>query len=802
MSGSAPRIDLIEGSSAIAGALASAAGVTTLVSPTKISVPYTTIVNRASIPDLANDAGVSFGVNRIMVQSIYQLQDEFGPNGEPVFAAVNDERGMMRFVGGWNSQTDYGSYIYSLNTNDYVEITFYGTGLNALIRTPQAALSSMTYSVDGNTATSWTPISGTPSSVLSTRNYAQNSVAPVVSGLSLGIHTVLIKITSGGTYYLEFFGFEILNTSSTTSLTVKPGSAIGSQKNTLSALTTTPYNSGFESGALGTKGGRVLAYLKSDGTIGKAVTPTDASAAYLASASHTNEEVIRRYHWREFGAGRSDDFSGNITSGSSLAFTLDDGTTTLVGSLSAPVNNSGSISNSGNISIVTNGGFLTLTFVGTGLDLLMYDSVSGGNDSYTYQIDGGTATAWPNTSGSTSTRTQKIVSGLPYGTHTFKINRVAAVTWSPCIQAFIVYGPKKPTLPTGAVELADYNVMADFTPNTTVGVLYISQGVLRKAPIREVVYVDSANAGNAWGYGGGALSVIPSIECAFQLDTNRNAAYCEYTFFGTGFELKTGIYTNNSNSISVSLNGTSLNSSYPGAASINVGTIGTGMTYGAASGSSFLLSTVASNVLNVNGVAAISGCTFRVWNLPLGKYTLRFTNNNNPNYLPIDALDIITPVHSAKSNLLGDLQNTLPVGSQSLSDSRKFSTSQLGPQKAWAQAVAISSPTTNVTTLVPLPYMSITLRTSGGRVRAFFNGTTFNNTLAQTVQTVIFVDGSQASSFSAPQEAVASYNVTNVNSWTGVLSAGVHKFDVYWAASSSGTATGVQSTLNFIVEEV
>jgi hypothetical protein len=99
-----------------------------------ISVPATTIVGRAKIPDLANDFRASFGVERIPVQSIYQLQNEFGPNGEIVWAAVNDDRGLIRFVGGgWGLLNDSsgvrpGSFV----ATDYLEITFYGTGLNIL----------------------------------------------------------------------------------------------------------------------------------------------------------------------------------------------------------------------------------------------------------------------------------------------------------------------------------------------------------------------------------------------------------------------------------------------------------------------------------------------------------------------------------------------------------------------------------------------------------------------------------------------------------------------------------------------
>jgi hypothetical protein len=57
------------------------------------------IIGRASIPDIANDFRASLGIERIPVQQIMLLQNEFGPNGEPVYGALNDTRGLIRFVG-------------------------------------------------------------------------------------------------------------------------------------------------------------------------------------------------------------------------------------------------------------------------------------------------------------------------------------------------------------------------------------------------------------------------------------------------------------------------------------------------------------------------------------------------------------------------------------------------------------------------------------------------------------------------------------------------------------------------------
>ena len=82
-------------------------------------------------------------------------------------------------------------------------------------------------------------------------------------------------------------------------------------------------------------------------------------------------------------------------------------------------------------------------------------------DSHAVTIDGASA-------GNITTATSgailnaKICSGLPYGTHIVKVLRSAAVNGSMLFSSFKVYQPKKPTLPAGAIELADYNLMADY----------------------------------------------------------------------------------------------------------------------------------------------------------------------------------------------------------------------------------------------------------------------------------------------------------------------------------------------------
>jgi hypothetical protein len=749
-----------------------------------ISVPATAIVNRAKIPDLANDLRPSMGVERIMTQSIYQLQNEFGPNGETVSAAVNDDRGLIRFVGSWIlDNTGAGSGQSSQLSTDYAEITFFGTALNILVRSYSYAPDARV-SVDGGAEGSNIFGGVTLSSVLNSRNYAAQTVLPIASGLTLGLHTV--KIRANGN--LQIQGFEVINASA--SINVNPGSGyINGQKYSSLAAQSLSYNSGFESGTLGTRGGHVVVYQKADGTIGKAVQPVNASTAFLASADHTNEEVARTYNWREFGAGRSDDFSGNINTGN-YAFVLDDGTTSLIGSSIAQT----TVSNTSLFVINASGGFFTFSFVGTGLDLIRIDQNNTTIDQSTVYVDGvsvGTLTG----AASTQARRQKIVSGLPYGTHTVKITRDAAAAVTLGISQFVTYQPKKPIVPPGAIELADYNIMANYvTTSNSAGSNggYVSQGTLRKNIVmREATYTGT------WNIGG---SVNATYDAGNSIFSSTSGSSVQYTFVGTGFDFR-HITAASYGSLNVSINGTALNSSFPNASSITVGTYGNGTYGGKAANTSGLLNAISNNTLTTSGATTYGSGLF-VTGLSLGVYTVSITKADAAN-TEIQFFDIITPVHSAKSALYADIQNTLSVGSCAMSDNRKTTMikDSLPAQKAWAQAVGvISSPTTGSGTAVPCPDLSCVVKTKSGAIKVSYNVQVTNSVSTASVGCQVYIDGMPYGTIRYGTSPSANIGSNSSDSFLVPVSDGFHKVDIYWLVDT-GTGTALGTRRNLVVEE-
>jgi hypothetical protein len=622
------------------------AGFEDFVVPSYEDAPFTTIQNRAKV---TRSLKAIAGVERVMVRGINRLQNEFGPNGEQVWEADSKDS-RIRFVGGWsNSSTANGSsaFITSGTSGEYVEVTFYGTGLNILEfnGTSRGFVASIDGGVEGSS------ILPDTSTVLNSRNYSPNVVYPVTSGLTLGWHTARIRRSTSG-WSSAIYGFEILN--QRTDLAVYSGAGISQGSFTgLSALSTSAFNEG----VTGSKGARVVKYIE-DGALKSAVQVVDATAKYLTNADHTNEEVVRRINFREFGANRADDFSTlSSTTGSARAFTLDDGTTTLVSSSAAVT----SINSQDVLYTPVANGFITITFVGTGLDILSSTGLSN-VDGFQVWIDGvnqGTLLV-----ASSSTVVSRIVSGLPYGAHTVRFLRTSAVGNSNTIIDFIIYQPKKPSIPAGAFEVADYNVMGNYSPST-FGLETNSTGVLKKACIREMTFV---------GAGWAVAALAPANDWnGFGATTATLDNYAEYSFWGTGFDLRFYTSTTTSSNVEMRLNGTLLTATNFPTAVFSVA---------APAGVSFTNTT---GILDQSVTAGTqAGCLLSVSNLPLGRYTVRITNKASGQTMLFNSFDIHTPIHINHPSL--------KVGSQSLKSETKFSPekvqSNAGPDlskaKAWA----------------------------------------------------------------------------------------------------------------------
>jgi len=623
MSNLTPRIDALD---------------TVAVKLDLINVPNTQITQLDGTPrqiqDLADDLSAHAGINRIQTQEIFEIQSEQGPNGEEVFGAVNDKFNQVRFAGPWFQEGfSHGSYIRVPNssTNGFVEISFYGTGLNLLwlVGTNR----DIRVTIDGGSeSASIVPIS--MSSVLHGRSYATNQPLSIASGLALGKHTV--KIRSLGSGALFVYGFEILNESNT--LKINPGSfSNGKSISQHASLFDASFD--VETGSDAGVGGAVLLY-EEDVTIKKAVNWAEDNQLNLGAATHVNEEEIGRHHYRKFGAGRSDDFSTLGSVASDRFFILDDGTTTLIGD-GAQVRTATQALSLSNIGTPTS---IILTFIGTGLDWIRKDDGVNSN-TLTVSVDGNSIGTPANTPDNTPTL-ERVVSGLPYGTHTVRFQRADNIGGAPGIMEFIVYGPKAPTLPAGAVPLDAYNLMADFDGTAAIGTTAADQfqqptGVLSKSAYREFTYI-----GANWTVSGVNTSLWGGGSTTCSLNDNQP---WEYTFWGTGFTMQTNTAGGGSAGLDVRIDGV-LNAS-----GVNRG-----------------------NLTNNGGgnytIAVGSGLPARLefTGLSLGLHTISLDRAGGAGAINVTGFHIHTPIHAPKENGSVIIQDTLQIGSQGLEDFRRF----------------------------------------------------------------------------------------------------------------------------------
>ena len=715
-----------------------------IIEVSKLTVPNTAIANRADIIDLANDMSMNFGINRIQTQETYEIQGESGPSGELVYGAVNDKFDQIRFYGPGADSNDAGGQFLIY---DNAEITFYGTGLNILINS-DAFVRSIQVSVDsGAFGGNLNPTAA--STILNQRNYSPNQVLNLVTGETLGLHTVKIQMT--GTDNPWIHGFEILNESTT--LDINPGITYINDFQIDHAGVSSAYNSGWtnESGTLGAKGGCVIVYQDETETVKKDIQWTEVSQLNLTAANHSNEEVIRTHNFYEFGAGRADDFSTTSppVAGSPRAFTLDDGTTTLVGDDVRPQQFGTTINYLTADSGV--GSFFTLTFVGTGLDVTYISDVISRTTEFI--IDGVNVGSINKIGAQGEMGTEKIVSGLPYGTHTIKFRNLAAgdVTWG--VKDFIIYGPKKPTLPTDSVELGSYYLMADFVANTTQSDTDISVGTLRKSPSREFIYA------------GGSPAITLSASTRINGHYVHGATTYEHTFFGTGLDLRFDTQGTTSN-MTIDIDGSTDHSS------LTTNLYSTGVSFVDTTG---VFSGTASAF---NGGLTVSG-------LSLGLHTVTLTKNSGN--IGICALDVITPIHSPKNNGPHVVQNTLSIGSTALTDARVIDEISAEEAKQSKAIGIVDGPSTTQITFVPFPEMHVTYESEGEYVSITGSACLSNTSIGNYATHTFVVDGKHVGSSVGTLAHANSYYDSSTNEHVMYLSAGIHDIQMYWR-TTTGTA--------------
>jgi hypothetical protein len=502
--------------------------------------------------------GAHFGSQRHKFKSLQLLEQETATHGEEIKSI--DGREWIRTIGDYTLQYNInGSQLYSSSTSTpSIEITGYFSSMNLIGITH--ADTGCVITIDGVAGSEINPHKTTVASPLGSRYVDRGSVANIVTGQTLGIHTIKItdhanadenyhygieliaqdttstatrsqiqipsqnvvsygkKFTVAGTPHYNPFAFAGDGTTAvaigdTTShgkvATGWTGSTSAYFDSTLDTATSLGL-SAWETGGdfyRPINGGRVVRWVDSSGNIKTSVNmmpPTGTSIGVGSDAAlptshawttvyqpkfssttidHSQAEVAKTFHYREFGNGAANGgtLSATYADASMLntyddcAYVMDDGLTSLSCDSMTNVGVSLQPYHLGGTAI------WYLTFIGTGITIKTVDYGAG---------------------------TYHVAQNLPYGTHILSgerriglsnadradyvidgvaISEVVGATYASCSEATI-HQPKMPPIPEDAVVIADYMLMADFVPQTAAGAEKISKGVRKQSISRDCFF--------------------------------------------------------------------------------------------------------------------------------------------------------------------------------------------------------------------------------------------------------------------------------------------------------------------------
>jgi hypothetical protein len=503
--------------------------------------------------------GAHFGSQRYKFKTLQSLEQETATHNKNVYSvdgreyirAVADEDD--RVVIENNNNGNYISFQEGSNGYWYLEIVGYFSDLNLLALTEYSVNRNFIYKIDGGSNSSVQTTFGSLTNdqyneLTSSRYVDRDSVATIVTGQTLGIHTFTMR-SNAATDGINIYGCELIvqdiTSSATRSQIQIPTQDVVTYGNKVEVRGSTqhydPFN-GFvpadswsaitdldTTTSLGLEkwkftsnsnyyrpfnGGRIVKWVDSNGAIKTSVTmmpPNAKSVANLDSLTdgekiqpndtnqsfypkfetHTTSvnddllsEAAKTFHWREFGNGSANAGAGSAnwpdasmldTTNAAIAYVMDDGLTSFVVANGISKGNSDYSPSNPDAS---NGYYLYITFIGTGLSITSTVNPVGGLK-------------------------KTIVQNLPYGTHVYKHwymldnhsegmidGIVLGDTMSDadgCINKITFHQPKMPPIPEKAVIIADYMLMADFVPQANQsGTQYISKGVRRQNISRDV----------------------------------------------------------------------------------------------------------------------------------------------------------------------------------------------------------------------------------------------------------------------------------------------------------------------------
>ena len=572
---------------------------------------YTDIKGSGPIKDPR--IGAHFGSQRHKFKSLQTLEQESGTHGKRVFSI--DGRKWARAVGHSQSMINdvNGNYIRfdGNQTTFFYEFVCYCSSLNMILECAPSNRHAEV-SIDGGSETSFDTAETTQNSPLKSRSVDAGTLFSVVTGQTLGIHTIKIRAEDGSDR-VQIYGIEPV-VQDTTSTATKSKIQIPAQtvvsygkKFSLSAAAHhyDPFNGFTNSSHLHStyvdtatslgldtapgssakwaisntnnirpyNGGRVVKWIASDGTIKTSVNMMPPNAQNIGNNNYNGSAGIA---------------AAEIATPSATNVYLPAFSDDVIDNSQAEISRNFRVVEFGNGHANGNTSYRDWTFdaqhdtANTDRAYVMDDgltSLAGRcRGSYAGMYPDDTNDSWYLTFIGTGmsvegdTGIAVLAQNLPYGTHIVKMTRAGTTTQSQWVldgvnitqrwgqtntnedhaNSFAFHQPKMPPIPEDACIIADYMLMADFVVQTAGTVGHISKGVRYVSASRDHFY----DAG-----GGGTLQTVEMDVATgpFGLRSGNNHALVsgetgtvKLPYFGTDFLMNH--YANRVGTITENLN--------------------------------------------------------------------------------------------------------------------------------------------------------------------------------------------------------------------------------------------------------
>jgi hypothetical protein len=222
----------------------------------------------------------------------------------------------------------------------------------------------------------------------------------------------------------------------------------------------------------------------------------DTYSLQRIEAPNSQAEVAKTFMAREFGNGAANGGGGGsatyadasmLYSTDDIAYVMDDGLTSFSMHDARGSFNAGSSTEFFYGNTVDSGSYLT--FIGTGISVIPRKSgVLGPSTTFAQNLPYGTHVLKVFTDASTHITTNVTIDGV-------QVYSASAVIEYAGVSEFSFHQPKMPPIPEDAVVISDYMLMADFVPQTALGVDKISKGTRKVSSSRDIFYDEDTNVG-------------------------------------------------------------------------------------------------------------------------------------------------------------------------------------------------------------------------------------------------------------------------------------------------------------------